>query len=156
MTEQMISQIVVVVMIAFGIMIMPLFFIAFDFWAGIRKAKIRGELITSDGWQRTVQKIARYYNMIFALALIDIMQIVSVWYLNNYGGWNIVLFPWFTFLGVSFIGAIETKSIMEPADEKEKKELKQVTHLAVELAKHKTEPDEIAKAVVKYLNKNSK
>lgn len=35
--------------------VVPLVFIALDFWAGIRKAKQRGEEITSDRWQRTVQ-----------------------------------------------------------------------------------------------------
>lgn len=150
-TEQLVAMLLVECLI----MILPLLFIAFDFWAGIRKARQRGEAITSNGWQRTVQKIARYYNMLLALLLMDSMQLVGLWYLNNYAGWSWPLFPWFTFAGVFFVGAIEVKSILEPASEKEKKEMRQVAHLASEIARHRTDPDEIAQAVVQYLGKSS-
>lgn len=133
-------------------MILPLFFIACDFWSGIRKAKQRGELITSDGWQRTVKKISRYYNMLLALLLIDLMQLSSMWYLNNFYDWSMPLFPWFIFFGVLFVGVIEIKSIIEPANEKEKKEMKRVAHLASAIASHRTSPEEIAKEISKYLN----
>ena len=53
------EQLIAILLIECFILILPLLFIAFDFWAGIRKAKQRGETITSNGWQRTVQKIAR-------------------------------------------------------------------------------------------------
>ena len=56
---QFTGKLFVVTSILFFILITPLFFIAFDFWAGTRKAKQRGERIVSDGWQRTVRKIAR-------------------------------------------------------------------------------------------------
>lgn len=133
------------------IMLLPLLFVASDFWAGIRKARQRGEVITSNGWQRTVAKIGRYYNMLFALLLMDGMQIIGLWYLNNYADWHWPLFPWFTFAGAFFVGVIEVKSIMEPASDKEKKEMKQVAHLASEIAKHRADPEEIAQAIVQYI-----
>jgi hypothetical protein len=37
----MIDQAAVVMLITFGILVVPLVFIALDFWAGIRKAKPR-------------------------------------------------------------------------------------------------------------------
>lgn len=150
------EQLIAILLIECFILILPLLFIAFDFWAGIRKAKQRGETITSNGWQRTVQKIARYYNMLFALLLMDGMQVISLWYLNNYADWMWPLFPWFTFVGVFFVGAIEVKSILEPASEKEKKEMRQVAHLASEIAQHRTDPEEIAKAVVRYLGNDNR
>lgn len=44
------NELFVVAWMLFGILMTPLFFIGFDFWAGIRKAKQRGEKITSEGW----------------------------------------------------------------------------------------------------------
>ena len=38
-----------------------------DLWSGVRKAKKRGEFRTSDGYKRTIDKKARYYNMTFAM-----------------------------------------------------------------------------------------
>ena len=158
------EQLIAILLIECFILILPLLFIAFDFWAGIRKAKQRGETITSNGWQRTVQKIARYYNMLLALLLMDGMQVISLWYLNNYADWMWPLFPWFTFVGVFFVGAIEVKSILEDVmangkdnrgSEKEKKEMRQVAHLASEIAQHRTDPEEIAKAVVRYLGNDN-
>ena len=145
------EQLVAMLLIECVIMILPLLFIASDFWAGIRKARMRGEVITSNGWQRTVQKIGRYYNMLLALFLMDSMQIIGLWYLNNYASGQWPLFPWFTFAGAFFVGVIEVKSIMEPASGKEKGELRQVAHLANEIARHRADPEEIAQAIVRYL-----
>ena len=50
------------------------------------------------------------------------------------------------------VAAIEVKSIYEKAEEKERREMKQVAALAAEIAKHKTDTTEIAKAVVNYMN----
>ena len=137
------SQLVIVLFITFGVLLTPLFFIAFDYWAGTRKAKQRGERITSDKQKRTTAKIAKYYNMLLALLVLDCMQISGFWYLNTFHGWGAPLFPWLVFLGAIFVGAIEVRSIMEPADEKESKELKQVAALAAEIAKHRQDPAEM-------------
>lgn len=146
------NQLIFVLFITLGILITPLFFIGFDLWAGVRKAKQRNEKITSDGWKRTTAKIARYYNMLLALMVLDAMQIIGFWYLNTFHGWHSPLFPWIVFAGAVFVGAIEVRSIMEPATDKERKEMKQVARLAAEIAKHRTEPEEIARCLAKYLN----
>lgn len=148
-----INELFIVAWMLFGILLTPLFFIAFDFWAGIRKAKQRSEMITSDKWQRTVRKISRYYNMLFALVILDSMQIAGVWYLDNYYDYHVPIFPFVTLLGAIVVGAIEIKSIFEKADEKEKREYKQVAMLAAELSKLKTDPDDVVKAIAKYLSK---
>ena len=52
------------------------------------------------------------------------------------------------------MAAIEVKSIYEKAEEKERREMKQVAALAAEIAKQKTDPEEIAKAIFKYMSKD--
>ena len=39
------EQLIIILFITIGILVTPLVFIALDFWAGIRKAKLRGEPI---------------------------------------------------------------------------------------------------------------
>ncbi len=148
------EQLIIILFITVGILITPLVFIALDFWAGIRKAKLRGEPITSEGWRRTTYKISKYYNMLIPLMIVDVMQIAGFWYLNTYCGWHMILFPWLTFLGAIVIGCIEIKSIYEPADAKESKEMRQIAEFAQAIAVHKSDPAEIAKAVIAYMNDN--
>lgn len=135
-----------------GILITPLFFILFDLWAGTRKAKQRHEPILSDKLQRTIAKIARYYNALLALVVIDALQISSFWYLEYYYGWHCILFPYFTLAGAFGVAAIEVKSIYEKAEDKEKRDMRHVTVLAGEIAKNRTDPKELAKAIVDFLH----
>jgi len=86
------DELFIVAWMLFGILLTPLFFIAFDLWAGIRKAKQRCEKISSDGWKRTVNKVARYYNALLALVVVDCMQMAGVWYLDNYYDYHIPIF----------------------------------------------------------------
>jgi len=149
------NQIIIVIFITFGILITPIIFIGLDFWSGVRKAKHRGDKITSDGWKRTAYKIAKYYNMLIPLLILDLMQMAGFWYMNSYCGWSMPTFPFITLLGALFIGAIEVKSIYEPADEKERKEMRQVSELATEIAHARTDPQEIANTIIEYLNQHN-
>lgn len=116
------NPLIVVAIIAFFIYLTPLIFILADLWSGLRKAKIRNEPITSYKWRRTIYKLNKYYNCLLALSVLDGLQIVTLWYLDTYHGCHIVLFPFVTLLGAAGIGTIETKSIIEPATVKEKKQ----------------------------------
>ncbi|MFV0586912.1 hypothetical protein [Bacteroides reticulotermitis] len=149
------NELFVVAWMLFGILLSPLFFIGFDFWAGVRKAKQRGEKITSEGWKRTVDKVARYYNMLLALVVIDCMQIAGVWYLDNYYDYHIPIFPFVTIMGALVVAAIEVRSIFEKAEDKVKKQVSDVSSLALEIAKSKADPEEIAKAVVDFINRGN-
>ena len=91
--------------------------------------------------------------MLFALVIVDCMQMAGVWYLDNYYEYHIPIFPFITLLGAMVVGTIEIRSIFEKAEDKEKREYKQVAMLATELAKFKTDPDELVKALAKYLEK---
>ena len=146
--EQLIVLLFFVVLLLFT----PLTFIGLDFWSGIRKAKKNGIPIHSDKMKRTVDKISRYYNVILAMMVLDLIQITGFVFLYMFNGWNAYTFPVFTLASVLFVAAIEIKSIYEPADVKESREMRDVTELAKAIAAHRSEPEEIAEAIAKYLN----
>lgn len=145
------EQLIVVVFFIVGMMIAPLVFIALDFWAGIRKSKARGERVRSDKMQRTIRKMSRYYNFILAMFVLDAIQISGFVFLHIYNGWSLYTFPLFTLVSVLFVAAIEIKSILEPADQKESRELKEVSELAKAIAESKSDPKELAEAIADYL-----
>ena len=149
------NEIVTVGWMLFGIYLGLFLMILADLWSGVRKAKRRGEMRSSYGYKRTIDKIARYYNALIALTVIDAMQMAGIWYLTCYYGWTVPIFPIVTLIGAIGMCAVEMKSIYEKADEKVKSDYKEVAALAVEIAKHKTEPNEIAQAVVEYINKGN-
>lgn len=145
--EQLIVLLFFVVLLLFT----PLVFIALDYWSGIRKARKRGEPIRSNKMKRTVDKISKYYNAILAMMVLDMIQIVGFVFLYLFNGWSCYTFPVFTLGAVFFVAAIEIKSIYEPADAKESRELKEVAQLAKAIAEHKSDPKEIAEAIAGYL-----
>ncbi len=145
-----------VTLILFFILLTPLIFIGFDFWAGNRKARQRGEPIISDKWQRTVQKVAKYYNALLALVVVDAMQMASIWYLQQFYGWRVPIFPLVTLLGAMGVAAIEIKSIFESAEEKEKREIKKVAQLVSRIVARKGDPDEVANALADYFTDKTK
>lgn len=148
--EQLIALLFFVVALLFT----PLTFIGLDYWSGIRKAKKNGIPIYSDKMKRTVDKISRYYNAILAMMVVDFIQITGFIFLYMFNGWNAYTFPVFTLGSVLFIAAIEIKSIYEPADVKESREMREVTQLAKAIAEHRSDPKEIAEAIAEYLNTN--
>ncbi|WP_300701325.1 phage holin family protein [Bacteroides sp.] len=145
------NELFVVGWMLFGIYIEVFIMILADLWSGVRKAKIRGEIRSSFMYKKTIDKIARYYNALIALTVIDVMQMGGVWYLDGYYEWSIPIFPIVTLLGALGISLVELKSIYEKADEKVKGDYKDVAVLVAEIAKHKTDPSEIAAAVVEYM-----
>lgn len=148
------NQFVAILFIVAGLLFTPLIFIALDFWAGIRKAKKRGDMIRSDKMKRTMDKVSRYYNAILAMLVVDGIQMSAFVFMYLYLGWaNAYTFPVFTMLATLFVAAVEIKSIYEPADAKEKQELKDVQALAVAIASHKDDVKEIAEAIAEYLKK---
>lgn len=148
------NQFVAILFIVAGLLFTPLLFIALDFWAGIRKAKKRGDEIQSNKMKRTMDKVSRYYNAILAMLVVDGIQMSAFVFMYLYFGWaNAYTFPVFTMLATLFVAAVEIKSIYEPADAKEKQELKDVQALAVAIASHKDDVKEIAEAIAEYLKK---
>ncbi|MGP1465282.1 MAG: hypothetical protein ACTTKJ_06665 [Prevotella koreensis] len=153
---EIMQRLIVVLCFTAGLMITPIVFIALDFWAGIRKARIRGTRICSDKMQRTARKMSRYYNAVFAMGTLDCIQICAMVFLHIYHGWPLWTFPLFTLVGVGFTAVIEIKSIIEPADKKERRQIVGVAELAKAIAEHKSDPKEIAEAIAEYLKEGEK
>lgn len=106
-------------MIALWIIALGLIFS--DLWSGVRKAKQMGVFRTSEGYKKTIDKIARYFNMLLPLALMDIAINGGIFYLHYFYECDFVMFPWVTAIGTGYIAWVELHSIMEPADIKERK-----------------------------------
>lgn len=140
--------------IALSMYVLTMLFIIADLISGVRKAKKAGVLRTSEGYKRTINKVAKYSNSLFAMSVMDAVQLSLVFALDKYYGMTIPMLPLFTVVGTAFIGFVEIKSILEPSDLKERRQMKEVTMLAQEILRHRSEPIEIAKAVAEYLNGN--
>ena len=151
---QLSEQLILLLFLTVGMLITPLLFIGLDYWSGIRKARKRGDPIRSNKMKRTVDKVARYYNAILAMVLLDCIQIGAFLFLHIYNDWSAYTFPLFTLIGVVFVAAIEIKSIVEPADAKESREMHEVAELAKAIAEHKNDPKELAKDIADYLRTN--
>lgn len=152
MNHTLTEQLIVVLFLVVGLMMTPLLFIGLDFWAGIRKPHARGDRIRSDKMQRTIQKLSRYYNAILAMLVLDCVQISGFVFLHIYNSWTLYTFPLFTLLAVLFVATIEIRSIMEPANAKESREMKAVGELAKAIAAHRSDPKEMAEAIAEYLS----
>lgn len=123
-----------------------------DLWSGIRKARKREELRTSEAYKRTITKIAKYFNMVFALTLVDAAQIAVIFYLCYCYGYNIPMLPIFTFIGTAYVGFVEIKSITEPANIKERKQQEDFKRLLMAVVQEKEHPERIVEALQKLMS----
>ena len=123
-----------------------------DLWSGIRKARKRDELRTSEAYKRTITKIAKYFNMVFALTLVDAAQIAVIFYLCYCYGYNIPMLPIFTFIGTAYVGFVEIKSITEPANIKQQKQQEDFKRLLMAVIQEKEHPEKIMEALQKLMN----
>ena len=89
-----------------------------DLWSGLRKARLAKIPRTSRALRRTVDKIARYFNTLLALTILDGMIIAGIIYMqaNGIASWPII--PLFSLLGSIALTSIEIKSICEKSEEK--------------------------------------
>jgi len=100
-----------------------------DLWAGVRKAKLRGEYRSSVGLRKTIEKISNYFNMLFMITIIDVMQMLAIAHINTDINRHLPDLPILTFLGAIFIGFIELKSVYEKNEDKEKAEITQTAKI---------------------------
>jgi len=152
--EELTGQLVALLFVLAGMLFTPLVFIALDLWAGIRKAKKRGEKIMSNKLKRTMDKISKYYNSILAMLVVDAIQMAGFIYWSMYFGGTAYTLPVFTLAAVLFVAAVEIKSIYEPADAKESAEMQAVTELAQQLIANKGDAAKLAEIIGNYLNKS--
>lgn len=110
-----------------------------DLVSGVRKARQRGEARTSAALRRTVDKLVRYYNALFAMTVIDAMQMAAVVYLRYFEEISLLpVFPVFTLIGAVGEALIELKSIYEKAEQKEKKEYRDAADILKKLLEHES------------------
>lgn len=110
-----------------------------DLFTGLYKSKKIGYLLTSDGLKRTANKLVLYYSLMTFGAMIDISAF----------GLEIISIPYVSATFCLFVLVIEGKSVLERANEKERKRIldgaKDVTAILAS-------KDEIAKAIHEYLS----
>lgn len=147
------EKIIVLLWILFAMYILILIMIFVDFWSGIRKAKKSNIVRSSYGFRRTVEKIKEYYNAMIALTIIDAMQVTAIWYLETYYKYEIPMFPFVTLVGAIGLSIIEVKSIYEKAEDKQR--FHEAGALITNIAKNKSDIEEIAKSVANYLNEQT-
>lgn len=145
------KDLLIVLGVIFVLYMCVLFFVIVDLISGVRKAKERGELRTSTGYKRTVDKLARYYTSLICLTVMDIAQMMFVWLLDTHYGFNIPLLPIVTGFGAIGLMAIEFKSIREKADEKGQKNTQEIVKLVTEVLKSTSNPSGIVEAVNNYM-----
>lgn len=107
---------------------------AADLASGLRKARRRGETTRSRALRRTVDKLARYYNVLIVLTVVDAMQITAAVFLRSVEGYDVPTIPIFTLIGSLGMAFIEVKSIFEKGDDKEKQQLAELAALLETLA----------------------
>ena len=147
------EKIIVLLWILFAMYILILIMIFVDFWSGIRKAKKNNIVRSSYGFRRTVEKIKEYYNAMIALTIIDAMQVTAIWYLETYYKYEIPMFPFVTLVGAIGLSIIELKSIYEKAEDKQR--FHEVGALITNIAKNKSDIEDIAKILANYLNEET-
>ena len=127
-----------------------------DLRAGVSKAKKRGEFRTSDGFKRTIEKISKYFNMTFALSLIDVAQLCMLLFLYQFYQRDIIMIPWFTLLALGYVGFVEVKSIWEPADIKEKKQQQDYRRAIMALIREYGGIDKVLEVIMEDQKKEGK
>lgn len=125
--------------------------IALDLWSGIRKAKKAGVFRTSSGFRRTCDKLAKYYNALLAITLIDVLQMLTLWQIGQQTDSSLPLVPVFSFVGSAYICFIEFKSIYETSDKKTKAQVDEVSEMIFKCLQHKDNIEQIAQEINNYV-----
>lgn len=144
----------IIIWMLVGIYVLVLFAVMADLWSGVRKARRLKNVRTSEGYKRTIGKLGKYYNTLFALTIIDAMQCVGVWYLDNFYGYKIPILPIFSLVGAIGIGLIEIKSIYE--NREDKSEIDNIAKLASKLYENKDSVEKMTSAFMDFLNTSQK
>ena len=119
-----------------------------DLASGLRKARAKRIPRTSRALRRTVDKIARYFNALFALTILDGMIIAGIVYLRTTDVATFPIIPIFSMLGAIALTIIEIKSICEKTEEKG--DLSQAANTIKELLESPS-----FKTIIKQLQNNS-
>ena len=149
------TQVIFLLTMALVLYVAPVVSALIDLRFGIRKAKERGEAIDSDRLKDTPRKISSYLLTLFALSVVDVVQMALVHYLHLYYDWSIPLLPLLTAIGSVGCCGIEVKSILESQDAKLRRDARDVAKLAAAIVKAHGDVGAIAEAVENQLDEHS-
>lgn len=142
-TGQLLAQVCLAAFIVFVAM-------AVDLASGLYKAKIRGEVRSSWGLKRSVQKFILYEGAVLIAGGIDVlfltcrvMQLVGCNVLNG-----VAIFTGFIAV---LLCIVEIWSLREKADEKTRKDINRATELIESLIDKRQVTDAISKAIARSL-----
>ena len=122
-----------------------LILIALDLWAGISKSKAAGiEVTHTYGIDRTLDKLRKRYNLLFAFAIIDAVLILCEV--------NHTSIPYATVFITVIFGIVEIKSIFEK--DKDKGRYIEAAKTAAEAWKG-IDKDELAETIIKKLEERT-
>lgn len=143
-TGQLLAQVCIAAFIVFIAM-------AVDLASGLYKAKLRGEVHSSWGLKRSVQKFILYEGAILIAGGIDVLVLTCrVTALIGLDLLNGIAF--FTGLIAILLCIVEIWSLREKADEKTRKDINRAGELIESLVDKKQFADAIAKAFAESLN----
>ncbi|MDE5507772.1 hypothetical protein KRE40_03785 [Elizabethkingia meningoseptica] len=148
------EKIIICIWVAFSLNVEVFLIVMADLWSGLRKAKKNKVVRSSYGLRRTVDKLGRYYNIMFPLLVLDAMQITAIWYLEEFYGYKIPIFPFISLVGAIGLSIIEIKSIYEKAEDKQR--FHEAGALITSIAKNRTDIEQIAREVQEYMNNQSR
>lgn len=89
-----------------------------DLRSGLSKARRKGEVLTSRGFRRTLDKLGGYLSVLAGLTTVDAMLMAAAVCLRLTGGMALPLLPVLTSLGSVGIVLVEVKSIAENSGRK--------------------------------------
>ena len=118
---ELISPFSYIIIIICACYVVVFFAILSDLCSGIRKALKAGTYSGSFGLRETVGKLAKYYNVLVAVSLLDILSLLTVGSLQIQGMLKAIpLFPFFTMAVAGYLTFIEFTSVFESLEDKEK------------------------------------
>ena len=113
--------------------------IIIDLVSGLRKATLLGEIHTSYGFRRTVSKMVQYYGLLCFAFMFDVLASL------------VLTLSYFSMLASFFLVFIEAKSVLEKAQDKDRRKINESIKDLVILIENK---DNLLKGVSEIL-KNS-
>lgn len=113
--------------------------IVIDLISGLRKATLLGEIHTSYGFRRTVSKMVQYYGLLCFAFMFDVLS-------------SLVLpLSYFSMLASFFLVFIEAKSVLEKAQDKDRRKINENLKDLIILIENK---DNLLKGVSEILEKS--
>lgn len=147
-------QLIIIVVTIAVLYVLVLTTILLDLIAGCRKARQRGEYRSSFGLRKTVDKVGRYFNMLLAVTVTDMIQMLAISLLNSQTNMVLPIIPVLTFVGALFACFIEVKSIYEKNDAKEKAKVQETAKIMSEILKNKDNQAMLG-AIIEYVKREN-